>query len=733
MLHIVEGKIVSLAHKTTTNGTPLLSIRHCAHDPIPCSPASFLEQAMDKGIASKHLAVAKCLLQTEPPSSYRRLYRRGFVLTLTAAICGLTISLCAQTANPSAAAMIICTGRAAEVSKLPEASKLDYPDCDYTVIFNIAEVVENPRRSSLPHTVQLLVPGFRQKKGDGLPRLQKNKRYRITMLPDAQVSDARRSITRIDDLTRFDLEEFYVFSSMEAASEASHQAVKQPAADGSHPVSTQWTWPTVPEHLKQLQQAAIDTEKRENLKRLEYFHGRVDELNRRFAEAVEARKRLFSAYHGPYGVEYCGSPVVPPAGSQRLWWANIENHFFGLPQDWQLIRWNYHRIMPQNIEALKAFRDFLERHGVQLIIELVPDLHDIAARVMVPGFEDVPDYESVIAARTLLDAGIEAIYTSDRFLQGAFCREQLFCYPANTHPHDGAQEILTTIMSERLKRYGDALPRSLKSGDFSVRRETTCYGKRYQWPANVNIGGHQVGEIQQCEYIYYRGERLKNNPDSPILVIGNSFIQTPQDQRSYCDRLAMHTGINPHELQSQLPVLPALIQKAPERYLKGKKVCIFPVGTRHLFTVAQIADSRRLEETKKLNVNSSAPRFALKYPTGLENPDSSICMQAVATTTPGVLIRNHKVGAWEPMWQMQIPDDCRTKTLSVLITLSALPGAKCRLRLCSEEREIANDTDEVQMYTIVFEIASGNGRENLCIRSDGSNTVLLLYEIRLFK
>lgn len=629
--------------------------------------------------------------------------------------------------------MIICTGRVAEVSKLPEASKLDYPDCDYTVTFNIAEIVENPRRSSLPRTVQLLVPGFRQKKGDGLPRLQKNKRYRITMLPDAQVSDARRSITRIDDLTRFDLEEFYVFSSVEAASEASHQAVKQPDADGSHPVSTEWTWPTVPEHLKQLQQAAIDTEKRKNQKRLEYFHGRVDELNRRFAEAVEARKRLFSAYRGPYGVEYCGSPVVPPASSQRLWWANIENHFFGLPQDWQLIRWNYHRIMPQNIEALKAFRDFLERHGVQLIIELVPDLHDIAARVMVPGFEDVPDYESAIAALTLLDAGIEAIYTSDRFMRDKFSREMLFCYPGNTHPHDGAQEILTKIMAERLKRYGDALPTSLTSGDFSVRRKPTGYGKRFVWAAHVDIGGHQAGEPQQCEYIYYRGERLKNNPDSPILVIGNSFIQTPQDQRSYCDRLAMYTGINPHELQSQLPVLPAWIQKAPERYLKGKKVCIFPVGTRHLFTVAPIANVRKLEETNKLNINASAPVFALRYPTGLENPDRSICMRAVETTSPGVLIRSQKTGEWETAWQITAPPDRLKKKLDVLLTLSVLPGSRCRLKLAGIEREVANDTDGLQTRSVAFAITPQNLRENLEIISNSGKAVLLLHEIRLFK
>ena len=629
--------------------------------------------------------------------------------------------------------MIVCEGRVAEISKLPEASKLDYPDCDYTVIFDIAEVVENPRKSPPPHTVQLLVPGFRQKKGDGLPRLRKNKLYRITMLPDTQVSDARRSITRIDDLTRFDLEEFYLLSAKETASGATPKATTQRGIDNRTESSEKLVWPAVPDHLKRIQQEAIIAEKRKNRKRLDYFKGRVDEINRRFTESMAKQTKSYSTYRGPYGVEYCGSPVVPSAGSPRQRWANIENHFFGLPEDWQLIRWNCHRVMPQNIEALKAFRDFLERHGVQLIIELIPDLHDIAARVMVPGFEDVPDYESAVAAITLLDAGIEAIYTSDRFMRDKFCREMLFCYPGNTHPHDGAQEILTAIMAERLKYYGDVLPATLERDAFSVKKETTVYGKRFVWPAHVDIGGHQAGEPQQCEYIYYRGERLKNAPLSPILVIGNSFIQTPQDRRSYCDRLAMRTGTNPQELQSQLPVLPVLIWKDPKRYLNGKKICIFPVGTRHLFTVAQIADVGRLEKAKTLNVNTTAPIYALKYPTGLKNPERSICMRAVAETAPGVLIRNHKVGMWETMWQIQIPDDCRTKTLSVLITLSALPGAKCRLRLCSEEREIANDTDEIRMQTLAFEIKPEHARENLSVRSDGTNAVLLLHEIKSFR
>jgi hypothetical protein len=108
-------------------------------------------------------------------------------------------------------------------------------------------------------------------------------------------------------------------------------------------------------------------------------------------------------------------------------------------------------------------------------------------------------------------------------------------------------------------------------------------------------------------------------------------------------------------------------------------------------------------------------------------------MRAVETTSPGVLIRSQKTGEWETAWQITIPPDRLEKKLDVLLTLSELPGSRCRLKLAGIEQEVTNDTDGLQPRSVTFAITPKNLRENLEIISDSGKAVLLLHEIRLFK
>lgn len=161
---------------------------------------------------------------------------------------------------------------------------------------------------------------------------------------------------------------------------------------------------------------------------------------------------------------------------------------------------------------------------MQLIVSLVPDMYSIAARVINPEFRDVPDYRTAIFVRQLSAAGIETIYASDNIIAEHAKYPWAFFYPPNGHPSDTCQDVLASLMAERLERYH--LPKNLDPAKFSFVQRPNCYGGNlaYLFPENCDIGTNraQTGYSNIC--VLYNGGEVWMASDSPILILGNSFI-----------------------------------------------------------------------------------------------------------------------------------------------------------------------------------------------------------------
>lgn len=83
----------------------------------------------------------------------------------------------------------------------------------------------------------------------------------------------------------------------------------------------------------------------------------------------------------------------------------------------------------------------------------------------------------------------------------------------------------------------------------------------------------------------YGGELISRNKKSPILIIGNSFIQSPTLNDSFPSLLSMKmaTSVDWYRLNAYGPFVDLSYNILSGNYsLEGKKVLVFQVGTPHL-------------------------------------------------------------------------------------------------------------------------------------------------------
>ena len=262
------------------------------------------------------------------------------------------------------------------------------------------------------------------------------------------------------------------------------------------------------------------------------------------------------------------------------------------------------------MEALVAFKDYLESQGVQLIISLVPYYHDIAARVINKEFRDIPDFRSATILKQLSENGIECFCPSEEIIKNYNKNEFSFFFPNDPHPADLPQDISSSIIAQRLKRFG--LKEQLNIRDFSIKKEpiesyyTTL--KDHSFPERCDIGNNPVSSVYLCDRIYYKGKPIINDPDSPVLVLGNSFSRTPAGN-SLADLITMKSLMPVAKYSiSGAGILSSCIQRIfsnPESFLTNKKVIVLHVGTIHFQRNIILPNVKQLDDEKIIINNLS--------------------------------------------------------------------------------------------------------------------------------
>ncbi len=231
------------------------------------------------------------------------------------------------------------------------------------------------------------------------------------------------------------------------------------------------------------------------------------------------------------------------------------------------------------MEALIALKSFLELHGIQFIIQVIPFYRDIAALVLNPDFQQFEDQQSAVVVKQLLESGIEAQYISDEIVKHAFDYERIYDYPTDNHPDLGTTEIMTSLMAERLSLYN--FPQKLNPSLFSREIQDAFIGIYFLWPSEVNIGEHNPGERVKVPQIRYNSNTISPDPESKIFVLGNSFVVTPYNNAyiSYLSEKLLYTPFSKTMGGNGVVTgLLKLLLLESEKYLKGKTVVVLPLG-----------------------------------------------------------------------------------------------------------------------------------------------------------
>ncbi len=563
-----------------------------------------------------------------------------------------------------------------------------YPDCMLTAR---VEIVSIQKGRSIPREILLVYPWFLERRPTRYAGLKRGDRLLMRLRPLDEADSRFKSVQQADTIGNYELEPYLATGMAE---------LRQPL-DWTNPVAfkdeekhvsiySRRVNPALSEDAMQRRKQAIRAEWNLVNTRLEWISRlNAARINQEFRSAWLERQRQLETIDG------------------RIAWGRVENSYFALPLDYKLqLSFNPD---PGQIDALRSINEFLLANGVEFIVQLIPYYYDVAARVFNPDYAGIPDVRMLTVARSLLESDIETMYTFDAFVQSPLQKELLFLYPEDAHPGDGAQELLTDMMAERLSRF------QLRTDDVAAQDFSGKPGRcRYNWniwPEGVDIGKHKPGGMMEVEHILYRNLPLSFPEESPVFVVGNSFIQSPMAEGAYSTRLAAKIGRIPSNwyvtsLGPQMTIFPAFARN-PEFFLRDRKVVVLPLGIQQLYDFPNLRQYDRIRRLVAESLQQDQVAFDLL--SGIpELPEASVEWKNFIENHSArpVLVRAE---ASEAFCDIQLEQPAK----ALLVRLCAYPRHRLSMVVNGQEQEVPASETASHFSELLFELPEGT--ENLHI------------------
>ncbi len=615
-------------------------------------------------------------------------------------------------------------GELVEVSPLPPAEKSDYPNCHFTARFRVNGIFSG---EPLPRFIQLVIPGFREKKPLPAAALKKGDRIRVSIVPFEKALPEEKSIQQADALEDFTLGSYFAFSVSKVPEfQKVYPGIPVLTDSGESAASGKPVNPPLSAESLEAEKRFIRTELEKMNRLIREADSRGPSVNKEFSEVWSRRSAKYNLLN----------PGAPP--EKQLIWANDNGHFFALPRYFELVGKPV-SMQPQNLQAIRAMKDFFEENGVRLLVQIIPDYYDIAARILNPEFADFPDVSAGRVARQLLENGVETLYSSDWIVRKAHEHPLLFFYPTNAHPATGAQEILTDQMLRFLQDSPIVLPPLGDGNVFSVKEESCKDWGREAWPEKADTGSNKGGEIYTGSFVYLNGRRILFDPKSPLLIIGNSYIQTPMSEGAYASYLARKLRHVPDHIRvsgmGPFLTIPKMIFANRQKYLAGKKLVIMPIGLNHLLLKNNFLN---LQDLADLNTKLNGRPLSRSVPLPPAQPVSSDVLKKAAESLEFPEV---KIAAWEefiaqnggapyrvaPGRDLVLYDnprlersaENRDKPFVVLVKVAAFYEKNVALSVNGIRKFIPSVMEEPRWNFLVFELPAGT--ESLRISLTGAD------------
>ena len=500
----------------------------------------------------------------------------------------------------------VVEGEIIERSTLPDPKKSDYPNCRFTAHFKGNSITNG---IPCPKEISLIIEGFVNYSFLEANKIKPGDMVECSVIPFDSIPEEFQSTQQADDLNLFLLENYYVVNVRRINTFTDNPAMPRSGiffSDGAEEyvsIFERHLNGPIPQEVRAAQESAVraDLEKMNELLK-DYDEERIKEVNNRFNESWNEEQKKDSP-----GYNRVRDNV----------WRNVDNSFWCLPINHTLLSKPI-PLTQKTLDCFSALKDACESNGVQLIVSLVPYFTDISSRVLNRSFQDVPDLQTATYVKQLSEIGVETIYSSDAIIHNYNRYPFAFFFPSNAHPSDTAQDVISDILAERLKRYKIApvLDRNL----FSERQNYHVYYRHETllFPENCDIGKNEAGTPYKCREILYDNKLIPRTSNAPIITLGNSFMQTPMGNPDTLPTLLamkLLTTVDYFRVESIGPFTSIISQilSTPERFLSYRKVIIMQFGTTHLYEVNARSLMQNIREQDENRVLFNTRSVFLSY------------------------------------------------------------------------------------------------------------------------
>lgn len=460
----------------------------------------------------------------------------------------------------------IVSGKIVETSDIPDPEKSPYPDCLRTLKIMTMEI---ETVATVPPEFILTVPAFRNRKKTPESDWKKGDIIRFSMIRFQNEHEKIRQIQQSDTLDDF-LSERYsltgtvrpekvenlIFSQVNLTSEKSRKYVSGYDRPQNPPL-------TAKEAAARKQRIAAELNRMKAI--LKTMPASPQELNRQFEKIWEKNRKKYQKT------------------KDGFYWCRQGKSFFALPDSRSFV---CEKDISRIVQAIKDLSDYLLLHGVSMVTVICPDCYDISARMMNPEVAGMPDYTAARIVSQLLEQGVETVYFSDEILAHAHDYDLLFYYPPDSHPAYGTQHIAARVIARYLKKaFPEVCRKQYRPEQFTEK--PTLYWvsdpirqqKQDIWKDWFPAGRPSFPKI------LLDGKPIQADPRSPILLYGNSYLQTPEEWPRFqlfsqlTRELNMGIACMFRAWIHPLTTMSLELLTFPEKYLKGRKVLVFYYGT----------------------------------------------------------------------------------------------------------------------------------------------------------
>lgn len=453
-------------------------------------------------------------------------------------------------ATSDTSAQSVVEGTLIEVSKLPSAEVSPYPDCYFTAVLAVDHVVSGQR---VPGKVALVLPGFFSRKYATEAKLKYGDKIHATLIRLASMPDSVRQTQQADDIEDISLEFFYArnVQTVEKFTEGTTPGILQQVSSNDKSVIFQ----PVDENARAIRSEWINSDLKEINKMLAKHGGDWEEWFKSYRNYREEYKKQFSK-------------------KASRW---IGDSFFsaGYSPDGKIYSSEF-------ISSVISLKRYLEKRNVDLILVRVPNKGEIVEDLFSPLPLDKTSNPYLFRMyKELLEADVEIIADIIPKAKAARLKYPLmFWYQdfAEGHPAEGMSWVIAEELAKRVKRY---MPVEAMPKKHFLIKEASQPTRDFKWP-----GGNP--RFSPNDYVRFavitddKGKRLeiKQSDDSPILMLGSSFIAYPSLDKG---------GSIPHYLTYLTGIVPDILFRAGgdkamlrsvaregDTFLAKRSVCLFP-------------------------------------------------------------------------------------------------------------------------------------------------------------